>query len=85
MSVSITNAELKNGKRGEILNNLTAGEKIQLLRKKKGLTQTELARLVSVSPAAISMYESNTRVPTDPVKVKLADVLGRTVGYIFFK
>jgi len=67
------------------LENLTTGEKLKVLRKKKGLTQTELAKIVDVTPAAISMYESDIRTPIDPIKVRLADALGRSVGYIFFK
>lgn len=62
-----------------------AGERIKFLREKKKLTQTELAKIVGVSAASISMYETGERKPTDVVKIKLSKALGRSVGYIFFK
>ncbi len=61
------------------------GERIKLLRKEKGLTLKELARRTDVKPTAIGNYESGIRIPKDSTKVFLAQALGSTVEFIFFK
>lgn len=48
------------------------------------LSQREFAKRLKVSPMAVSMYERAERVPKDEVKIKLAELCGRTVQEIFF-
>lgn len=47
-------------------------------------TQREVARNVGISPSAYAMYESARRVPTDEIKIRLAEYYQRTVQDIFF-
>ncbi len=53
------------------------------LRIKKGLNQTELAKLVGVSNRVISHYETGRARPSLDVIIKLAKVLGVSVEEIY--
>ena len=58
------------------------GERIKMLRKKLGLTQSELAQKLGLEWAAISKYETN-RVPlTQDSLLRLAEVFNVTTDYI---
>ncbi|MCF8035081.1 MAG: helix-turn-helix domain-containing protein [Desulfarculaceae bacterium] len=59
------------------------GPRLKELRGKKGLSQTELARLVGVTPSTISQVESNHIYPSLPALVKMAEVLGVEVASLF--
>ena len=54
------------------------------LRKKKRLTQTEMAEMLGISASAYSQYELGTKTPRDDIKVEIARILGRSVKFIFF-
>jgi transcriptional regulator with XRE-family HTH domain len=43
---------------------MTLGERICIARRKKGLTQLELAEKCDLTPVTISRYELNMREPT---------------------
>lgn len=58
------------------------GERLRALR--GNLARTFLAKALGVSPAAVTMYEHGDRVPADKVKVKYAEIFGRSVQSIFF-
>ncbi len=60
------------------------GIRLRELRLKKLESQRELAEALGISEAAVSMYESETRVPRDEIKVKFADHFGLTIDEIFF-
>ena len=62
----------------------TVGAKLKELRLKKHLTQAEVARAVGISTSAIAMYERDERIPRDTIKIKLANLFGKTVASIFF-
>lgn len=62
--------------------NLMNGERLRELRKKSGLTQTQLGKLVNISNVSISGYENNTRLPDADVLSKIADVLNTTTDYL---
>ena len=47
-------------------------------------TQKEVADAVGVTAMAVCQYEAGTRVPSDQVKIALAEYFGRTVENIFF-
>ena len=51
-------------------------DKVYYLRKKKGLTQTELAKKVNVSQGMIWLFEAGRRKPTKNTEIQLAKVLG---------
>ena len=58
--------------------------KLQDFRKRKSLTQEELAKAVGVAPKYISMLERGERTPGFALAKKIADFLGATVDEIFF-
>ena len=53
--------------------------KLKEFRIKKGLSQSQLAKIVSVHPAAIGNYEQGTREPNINTLTKIAVALGVTV------
>lgn len=61
------------------------GEKLRELRKKKGVTQSEVAQAIGVSVSTYNAWEIGKNIPRDEAKVKLADYYNRTVQFIFFK
>ena len=54
----------------------TIGNNIKLFRKNKGFTQEELADLLSVTPQAVSKWESENSLPDTSMLIPLAQVLG---------
>ncbi len=52
------------------------------LRKKKGLTQIELAKMVNVQQTTVSKWEVGRAVPDYPVLLKLAELYGVSVDYL---
>lgn len=63
----------------------TIGKRIKELRESKKISQEKLGELVGVSPSTIGMYEIGKRIPRDELKIKISNVLGKSVNYIFFK
>ncbi len=58
------------------------GTKLRELRGDK--TQEEVAKALGVTEMAISYWERGVRIPSDPLKVKIAQYYGKTVQAIFF-
>lgn len=55
------------------------------LRELRGnLSRKKVADIIGVSVSALSMYELGERIPRDEVKVKIAELYGKSVGAIFF-
>lgn len=61
---------------------MSIGQKLRELRGKK--TRENVANAVGVSVSAIAMYERDERVPSDKVKVRIAEYFGKSVASIFF-
>jgi len=59
------------------------GLRIKDLRTKRGLSQTELAKLVGVTPSSISQVESNLIYPSLPGLLKMAEVLAVDISSFF--
>jgi transcriptional regulator with XRE-family HTH domain/KaiC/GvpD/RAD55 family RecA-like ATPase len=59
------------------------GMRLRELRTKRGLSQTELAELVGVTPSTISQTESNLIYPSLPALLKMAEVLSVEVNSFF--
>ena len=59
------------------------GGRLKELRTKQGLSQTELARHIGVTPSTISQVESNLIYPSLPALFKMAEVLSVEVGAFF--
>ncbi len=61
------------------------GQQIKRRREELGYSQTDLARIIGKSPAAISQFESGHRFPSTQVLTKLADALRVTTEYLLGK
>jgi len=61
------------------------GLRLREFRIKRGLSQTDLAKLTGVTPSSISQIESNLIYPSLPGLLKIAEVLGVEVGSFFQK
>ena len=61
---------------------MTVGEKIKRIRQVKGLTQVQLADLVSLPVGRIKQYETNVRNPKPAQLEEFAAALGVTVEYL---
>ena len=59
------------------------GLRLKELRTKRGLSQTELAKLVGVTPSTISQVESNLIYPSLPALLKMAEVLSVEISSFF--
>ncbi|MBN1364243.1 MAG: helix-turn-helix transcriptional regulator [Syntrophaceae bacterium] len=57
-------------------------DKIKLLRKKKKLSQEQLAEAVGINAAHLSRLENDKYQPSMPVLKKMAEVLEVTVDYL---
>ena len=62
---------------------MTLGELIQSSRKKAGLTQVELGKMLGVSGSMIGQWESNLRNPKSETIGKIASVLGKPFMDVF--
>ena len=59
------------------------GKTIAELRKAKGLTQVELAKMINVSDKAVSKWESGKGYPEIEMFPALSDVFGVSIDYLF--
>ncbi len=59
------------------------GLRLKYFRNKRGLSQSELAKLVGVTPSTISQVESNLIYPSLPALMKLAEVLSVDITSFF--
>ncbi|RJX29304.1 MAG: cupin domain-containing protein [Desulfarculus sp.] len=62
---------------------LDLGPKLRVLRLKKRLSQSELAKRVGVTPSTISQVEGGQIYPSLPALLKMAEVLGVDIAYLF--
>ncbi len=58
-------------------------KKLRLLRGDR--KREEVAIACGITAQAIAMYESGKRIPSDDIKVKIANFFGTTVQQIFFE
>ncbi|AWX20909.1 MULTISPECIES: helix-turn-helix domain-containing protein [Bacillus] len=61
---------------------MNIGDRIVLLRERKGWSQRELARRVDLNYAVMNRIEKGTRPITDSEIIKLAEVLDVTTDYL---
>lgn len=57
-------------------------QRLKQVRERRGLTQRQLAAILSVSPSTIALYETGDRKPDPAMLRKLADVLGCTTDFL---
>lgn len=58
------------------------GKRLVKLRGEK--SQAKVAEDVGIATSTLAMYESEQRVPRDPIKIKLADYFNTSVQAIFY-
>lgn len=58
------------------------GERIAALRRQAGMSQSELAEKLGVSPSTVGMYEQSRREPALDTLVKLAQTFDVTTDYL---
>ena len=61
---------------------MSFGEKLQQLRKEKGLSQIAVQMQTGIEQALISKYENGERVPPTETLMQLADFYGVSMDYI---
>lgn len=57
----------------------TFKDMLRYLRNSRNLTQSELAKIIGVSPSAVGMYESGERQPNFEIEEKIADYFNVTL------
>lgn len=67
-----------------MFDSVKAGQEIAVLRKKRGLTQEELADRLHISPQAVSKWENGRAMPELSLLVELAEALNSTLDAILF-
>ena len=63
--------------------NHSSGEKIRVIRKRKGISSDELAERCHVTGASIRNYEGNVREVSEDMLVKLAELLAVDVSALY--
>ena len=58
------------------------GHRIAMLRKRMGLSQTQLAKQINVCASAIGMYEQGRRQPSGELIVALSRVFSVSADYL---
>lgn len=58
------------------------GQRIKILRENAKLTQIELAKILRINNSTLSQYESGARVPSDDIKIAIANHFGVSLDYL---
>lgn len=66
------------------MNEINIAKNITDLRKKKGITQEQLAIALNISPQAVSKWETNTSQPDTQTLPLIADYFGVSIDYLFY-
>lgn len=61
------------------------GERLRQIRKEKGLTQAEVAKLLSIGESTVSFYESGKRQPDYKTLVRLSEVFKVSTDFLLGK
>ncbi len=57
-------------------------QRLKKLRKEKHLTQAQVAACVGVTASMVSSYETDIRLPSYDVMIRIANLFGVTVDYL---
>ncbi len=57
-------------------------DKIKILRVEKGITQTELAKLLGITRSSVNAWEMGISVPSTQYIVELADIFKISTDYL---
>ena len=63
---------------------ITIAKNISDLRRKKGITQEQLAQALNISPQAVSKWETETSLPDTQILPLIADYFDVSVDYLFY-
>jgi transcriptional regulator with XRE-family HTH domain len=61
---------------------MDCGSKLRRLRKEKGISQRQMAKMFNISNATLSLYESNIRIPGAETLCQFADFFDVSVDYL---
>lgn len=61
---------------------MTLGEKIQQLRREKGLSQDQLAEMLNVSRQAVSKWERDEAVPETDKVIRLSEIFSVSIDFL---
>ena len=61
---------------------MTFGERLTLVRKRKGLSQADVGKLININGDAYGRYERNEVRPTIEMAVKIASALQISLDYL---
>lgn len=61
---------------------MSLGDRISSLRKERGISQVDLAKMLDVSRQAVSKWENNQSAPDTAKLIQLADALDTEVAYL---
>lgn len=64
------------------MNNNILGNRIRSLREKQQISQLSLAEKLNVSNSTLSQYEGGQRIPSDDVKIRIAQFFNVSVDYL---
>ena len=64
------------------MNMVEFATRLRQLRRDKHLTQAQVASRIGVTPSMVSSYETDIRLPSYEVMMRIADVFGVTVDYM---
>lgn len=64
---------------------MNIGEHITTLRKRKGLSQADLGKLIGTSGAIVGRYERDDMIPSIEVVIKFADALEVSIDFLVGK
>ena len=57
-------------------------QRLRLLRRDKHLTQAQVAKRIGVTASMVSSYETDIRLPSYEVMLRIADLFGVSVDYL---
>ncbi len=57
-------------------------QRLKQLRNDKHWTQAQVARKIGVTASMVSSYETDIRLPSYEVMIRIADIFGVTVDYL---
>lgn len=60
-------------------------ENLRELRRRKNVTQTEVAKALGIPVSTYNAYETGQNIPRDGMKIAIAEYFGKSVNYIFFR
>lgn len=63
---------------------INISKNIAYLRRKKGITQEQLAQALNISPQAVSKWETDTSLPDVQVLPLIADYFGVSIDYLYY-